>query len=183
MTDQVQPAARTALQIAQEFIRAVEAKDPDAVDRLLHPEVRQLFMHTKATTTPDGVADLIAGRRRGRCVADMNGKADVAAYTRALFDKFTPLIWRDHEWTVTPDGAVFFRGTGDMALTGNGKQYRNDYATRFDVVDGRIVLMAEYADALRYAGLLVRPNGPEFRGLLRALGRWISPRLSATSGR
>lgn len=177
------PGAQAAMQVAQEFIRAVEAKDLDAVDQTLHPTVRQLFMHTGVTTTPAGVADIIAGRLRGLCVADLNGKSDVLAYTRALFDKFTPLIWRNHEWSVSPNEEVFFHGSGDMALTRNGRTYRNSYVTRFDVVDGKIVLMAEYANAFLYAGLRVRPNGAEFRGLLRAIRRMLSPTLSATAGR
>jgi ketosteroid isomerase-like protein len=176
-------SAPAALQVAKEFIRAIEAKDLDATIRTLHPQVRQLFMHTCATTNPQGVADIIADRRRGFCVADMNGKRDVVAYTGALFDKFTPLIWRDHEWSVTENGEVFFHGVGDMALTRNGKPYRNSYVTRFDVVDGQILLMAEYANAFLYGGLLVRPNGAEFRGLLRAVGRMLTPALSSTAGR
>jgi hypothetical protein len=46
------PAAEAALGVAQEFIRAVEAKDRAAVDAVLAPQVRQLFMHTNTTTTP-----------------------------------------------------------------------------------------------------------------------------------
>ena len=105
------------------------------------------------------------------------------AYTQALFRKLTPLIWRDHSWTVSEiNGAVYFFGRGDMLVTTNRKPYRNTYATRFDVDDGRIVKMAEYANAFHYAGLGVRPNGAEFRALLRAVWRMIDPTLSATSG-
>ncbi|RST19869.1 nuclear transport factor 2 family protein [Streptomyces sp. WAC04770] len=177
------PEANAALGVAQEFIRAVEAKDLAAADAVLAPHVRQLFMHTNTTTTPQGVADIIAGRRRGLCVADLTG-GDVLAYTEALFAKFTPLVWRGHEWTASPDGQeVFFRGTGDMVVARSGKPYRNSYVTRFDIADGKIVLMAEYANAFLYAGLRVAPNGAEFRGLLRAIGRMLAPWKSAHSGR
>lgn len=181
MTDHLPltPAARAATQVAQEFVRAVEAKDLDGVAATLHPGARQLFLHTRATTSAEGIADLIDGRRRGLCVADLKGSKDVLAYTEALFRKFTPLVWRDHVWSVSPRGEVFFQGVGDMALTRDGTPYRNRYLTRFDVVDGRIVLMAEYANAFRYAGLRVRPNGAEFRGLLRAIGRLVTPTPSA----
>lgn len=176
-------AAQAAMHAAQMFIQAVEAKDLDGVAATLHPQVRQLFMHTSATTSPDCIADVITGRRRGLCVADMNGKKDVLAYTNALFDKFTPLIWRNHQWSISPNGEVFFCGTGDMALTRSGKTYRNSYVTRFDIADGKIVLMAEYANAFLYSSLGVRPNAVEFRGLLRAIGRIVSPTKSATTGR
>lgn len=176
-------AAQSAVQVAQEFIRAVEAKDRDAVRATLDPQVRQLFMHTRATVSPDGAADIIAGRRRAVCVADMNGQKDVLAYTEALFEKFTPLVWRDHKWSVSRNGEVFFHGRGDMAVTRTGKTYRNSYVTRFDVLDGKIILIAEYADALLYAGLRVRPNGVEFRGLLRAIGRIFNPTTPVAQGR
>ncbi|WP_246090283.1 hypothetical protein [Nonomuraea deserti] len=55
--------------------------------------------------------------------------------------------------------------------------------TSFDTEDGRIVRMAEYADAFMYAGLRVRPNGAEFRALLRAVARMLSPVRSSRSGR
>jgi ketosteroid isomerase-like protein len=179
----IAPTARTALDTAQEFIRAVEAKDFDAVEATLSPHARQLFMHSSRTTTVTGAADLITDRTKGFCVADVEGRDEIMAYTKALFEKFTPLIWRDHSWTVSDtNDAVYFFGRGDMLVTSNRKPYRNTYVTRFDVDEGRIVKMAEYANAFQYAGLGVRPNGAEFRALLRAVGRMINPTLSATSG-
>ncbi len=180
----ITPAARTALETAEEFIRAVEAKDPDAVQATLSPHARQLFMHSGRTTTEAGEADLIADRAKGFCVADVDGRDEIMAYTEALFRKSTPLIWRDHSWTLSQTSeAVYFCGRGDMLVTSKGKPYRNTYVTRFDVHEGRIVEMAEYANAFEYARLGVRPNGAEFRALLRAVRRMISPTLSATSGR
>ncbi|GAA4686414.1 nuclear transport factor 2 family protein [Frondihabitans cladoniiphilus] len=176
-------ATRTALETAQEFIRGVEAKDFEAVRATLSPHARQLFMHSSRTTTEAGAADLVADRAKGFCVADVDGRDEIMAYTQALFDKFTPLIWRDHTWTLSETGdAVYFSGRGDMIVTSNGRSYRNTYVTRFDVDDGRIVTMAEYANAFLYAGLRLTPNGAEFRALLRAIARMINPTLSATSG-
>lgn len=177
------PAARTALETAREFIRAVESKDLNTVRATLSPHARQLFMHSGRTTTDVGLADLIADRTKGFCVADVDGRDEIMEYTEALFRKFTPLIWRDHSWTVSEtNGSVYFFGRGDMLLTANRKPYRNTYMTRFDVESGRILKMAEYANAFQYAGLGVRPNGAEFRALLRAVGRMINPTLSARSG-
>jgi hypothetical protein len=177
------PAAEVALEVAQDFICSVEAKNLDAAGRNLAADARQLFMHSRKTTTADGVADIIAGRSTGFCVADVNGKKEILIYTEALFDKFSPLIWQNHEWTVSPTGGnVFFHGKGDMIVAQTGKSYRNSYVTRFDIADGRIIKIAEYADAFLYAGLRVRPNGAEIRALLRALRRIISPTQSSRSG-
>ncbi|GAA1618883.1 nuclear transport factor 2 family protein [Actinoplanes couchii] len=163
-------AETQTLDVAREFIRSVEAKDLDAVDRTLAADARQLFLHDRGTTTADGVADIVAGRSKGWCVADVAGKQQILAYTEALFAKFDPLVWRDHRWTVSPAGTdVFFHGTGDMVVARSGKAYRNTYLTRFTVENGKITNMSEYADAFLYAGLWVRPNAAEFRALLRAL--------------
>lgn len=175
------PEPGTTLDLAKGFVRAVEAKDLRAVAATLAADARQLFMHTGATKTADGVENVISGRSKGFCVAELKGEAEVLAYTTALFGKFTPLVWRDHEWTVTGHG-IFFHGKGDMIVARTGESYRNSYVTRFDVENGKIIRMAEYADAFLYAGLRVRPNGAEFRALLRAVGRVFSPVRSSRSG-
>ncbi|MEU6130822.1 nuclear transport factor 2 family protein [Saccharopolyspora sp. NPDC047091] len=177
------PDTGAALDVARELVRAVEAKDLDAVARTLAAAVRQLFLHSRKTTTPEEVAEIVAGRGGRCCVADVAGRDEVPAYTRGLFAEFAPLRWRDHGWETTPDGAVFFRGKGDMVVARTGKPYRNAYVGRFEAADGRIVRMAEHGDVFRYAGLRVPPNGAEFRALLRAIGRPLHPARSATAGR
>ena len=178
------PVTRSTLETAKEFIRAVEAKDIDAVHDALRDDAEQLFMHSTAVTNAEGVADIIAGRRQGLCVADVSGREEVLGYTRGIFDKFDPLVWRNHQWKVSPDGRdVYFYGTGDMIVARTGAPYRNTYLTRFDVTDGKIVRMAEYGDVMMYARLGVRPNRAEFRSLLRAVRRMFSLSRSSRSGR
>ena len=170
-----------ALELAQEFIRAVEAKDFDAVAQTLSPGAHQLFMHSGRTRTAEDIANIVSSNKKGFCVADVKGKAEILDYYSALFRKFTPLIWRNHKWTVSDKGQVFFSGNGDMAVTWNQKPYRNDYVTRFDVENGQIVNISEYANAFMYSRLGVRPNGAELRALLRAIGRMVNPWQSATA--
>lgn len=162
------------LALAQRFVRAVEAKDLRAVSDVLAPDVRQLFLQSGKAGTPEGLAELISGRGRGFCVAHLKGRDEVLAYTEGIFAKFDPLVWRDHRWSAT-EGAACFAATGDMVVARTGKPYRNHYVIRFDVADGLITRMSEHGDALRYAGLGVRPNAAEFRALLRALGHAVTP--------
>ncbi|MEU4365390.1 nuclear transport factor 2 family protein [Promicromonospora sp. NPDC023987] len=177
-------STRSTLETAKEFIRAVEAKDIDAVEDTLREDAEQLFMHSNVVTSDQGAADIIAGRRRGLCVADVSGREEVLGYTRGIFDKFDPLVWRNHRWTGSPAGReVFFLGTGDMAVARTGAPYRNTYLTRFDVTDGKIVRMAEYGNVMLYARLGVRPNHAELRSLLRAVRRMLSLTRSSRSGR
>jgi len=176
--------ASTALAIAQDFIRSVEAKDLDAVTRTLATDARQLFMHTRRAKTAEGAAAVIAGRIRGFCVADIKGRDEVLAYTGNIFTRFVPLVWRDHQWTVSPNGReVFFHGVGDMIVARTGRPYKNTYTMRFDIEDGRIIRIAEYGDALMFAGLGVRPSRTEIYALLRAVERVFSPGRSSRAGR
>ncbi|MEO3925879.1 nuclear transport factor 2 family protein [Micromonosporaceae bacterium B7E4] len=167
------PAAQAAPKIAQDFIGSVEAKDLDAVARTLASDAQQLFMHTNKTRSGDGAAAIVNGEnRRALCVAYLKGRREILAYTKGLMSKFTPLLWSDTEWSVSQDGSqVFFRGKGNMVVARTNKPYRNNYVTIFDIKDGKIVRMAEYADAFAYAGLRIRPNGTEFRSFIRAVGR------------
>ena len=63
-----------------------------------------------------------------------------------------------------------FHGKGDMVTTRSGRAYRNEYVTRFNVKDGKIVRLVEYADGTRYIALRIPPSRAEARALVRALG-------------
>jgi ketosteroid isomerase-like protein len=164
-------AAESALQLARDFIHFVETKDLPAVAATLAPGAQQLFMHTKSTKTPAGVAGILSGtHRKAICVAALEGRAEVLAYTEGLMGKFSPLVWREASWAVSPAGdQVFFSGKGDMVVARSGRPYRNSYATIFEFEDRRIHRMFEYADAFMYAGLRVAPNGAELKSFLHAL--------------
>jgi ketosteroid isomerase-like protein len=162
------------LALAQEFIRAVEAKDLDGVARTLADDADQLFLSSNDPRTREGIAKIVAGAaKKGICVADVRGKDEVLAYTAGLVNKFTPLVWLNHQWTLSPSGQVFFSGSGGMAVARTGKPYRNNYVTRFDIVDGKIVRLVETANAFLYVGLRIAPNAAELRAFARAIPRLI----------
>jgi hypothetical protein len=117
----VAPATRTALETAQEFVRAIEAKDLDAVEATLSHDARQLFMHSAHTIAEAGVADLIADRASGLCVADVDGRDEIMAYTDALFRSLVGRTGRcyrvcrfrkesEHRIVGLPSGTVLDRG-------------------------------------------------------------------------
>lgn len=160
----------TALDLAQRYIATVEEGDLDAVAATLSDDVVQFFMHSSRTTTAKGVAQIEAGDHgRAFNIAEFRDKTEVLAYTKVLIAKFDPLVWRDHVWNEA-DGAVWFHGKGDMVTTRSGRAYRNEYVTRFDVKNGKIVRLVEYADGTRYLALRIPPSRAEARALVRALG-------------
>ena len=58
-----------------------------------------------------------------------------------------------------------------MVATRSRHAYRNEYVTRFDVKNGKIVRLVEYADGTRYLALSIPPSRAEARALVRALGK------------
>ena len=165
-----------ALALAKENIAGIEAGDVDRVRRTLAADVSQLFMHTTLTRTPDGARRIVTGAASGFCVADFRGRDEVLAYTEGLIATLSPRIWRDSVWSVSSDGrTVFMRAEGDMAVAATGAPYRNSYVTRFDVRDGAIVAMVEYANAFLYAGLRQRPTRAQLKALLRATRHVLAP--------
>jgi ketosteroid isomerase-like protein len=169
------PAQQASLEIAQAFIRAIEGKDFDAAAATLAPTAKQFFMHTRRTRTPEGAAAIADGTNdRAIAVAVFEDRTEVLAYTRGLLARFEPLIWRNHIWTVSGDGRrVFFQGAGDMVATRGHRPYRNDYVTRFDIENGLIVRMLEYADATLLLGLRPVPSPAERRAFLHAFRRLL----------
>jgi ketosteroid isomerase-like protein len=167
-----------ALGPAQRYIAAVEGRDLEPVAATLSEDVVQLFLHSRKTTSDAGAAQIIAGHHgRAFNIAEFRGRTEVLAYTKVLIAKFDPLQWRDHQWRVAPGGRrAFFRGKGDMLTTRSKRPYRNDYVTRFDIEDGQIVQIVEYADGMRYLALRIGPSRAEARALLRALGN-LRPKI------
>jgi|GEM_PF-2056683 ketosteroid isomerase-like protein len=120
-----------ALQLAQDYIHFVEVRDSDAVAARLAPHARQVFVMSRDPAHPTAVFD---------------GKDQVLAYTEGLFRKFERLVWTDKDWTVSADGArVFLQAQSDGVARHSGKPYRNTYVLRFDIAEGLITQILEYA--------------------------------------
>ena len=157
--------------LAQEFISAVESKNLDSVASTLAVDAQQFFMHTKRNKTQEGKNEIVSGRnRKALCVALLVGKEEVLAYTKGLFGKFTPLVWKNHEWSTSADlNQVIFSGKGGMIVEKNGIPYQNNYVTIFEFNGDKIFRMYEYGDALMYFSLRIPPNGAEVKSFLHAL--------------
>ena len=158
------------LALAQEFIKAVESKNLDAVAATLTADAQQFFMHTKRTMTEEGRDEIISGQnRKAFCVALLEKKEEILAYTKGLFGQFTPLVWNNHKWS-TPAGSdqVIFLGKGGMIVEKNGKPYNNDYVTVFEFDGDKIIRMYEYGDAFSYFSLGIFPNHTQVKAFVRA---------------
>lgn len=149
------PMAReSALEVAKDYIRFIETGDREGIANSLADDVVQIFpISSEATGDPQGI---------------FSGKEEVVDYTYGLFRKFTGLRWPDPEWTESADGTrAFLEGRGDATVTQSGERYSNVYITRFDVKDGLIVRIAEYANATLYVSLGIEPSPTEIKAVER----------------
>jgi ketosteroid isomerase-like protein len=154
----VRASGKGALQVAQDYVRFIETADRDGIARSLAENVTQVFpISSEATGEPQGI---------------FSGKEEVVEYTYGLFRKFRNLRWPDARWIASADGkTAIMEGRGDATVVHSGIRYNNVYITRFDVEDGLIVQIAEYANATLYTSLGIEPSEVEMRAVERVQPR------------
>ena len=147
-------SSQANLTIVQEFVRAIEVRDHATIARSLAEKVRQIF--------PMGSGGW------GGLGAVFDGKAEVLDYTHGLFENFDSLTWVHKVWTPSSDGSrVFLQAKSDCIVAHSKAPYRNTYVMRFDVADGQITQILEYA----VSELYVATGIPFTEALKRAVAR------------
>ena len=143
-------SARAASEaLVRRRLKAVAAKDFAALGALYPDDVvLEIPMHESGRTEPGSY----------RVV---EGKAAVLAQFEMGAKKFDRMGFVDPDITVSGDGAVvFLEARGDMAAA-DGTTYCNRYVFRFDVRDGLICRIREYANPVTAALAMGRPIGPQ----------------------
>lgn len=145
---------RGALAVAQDYVRFIETEDREGIARCLADNVEQIFpIAADATGDPMGI---------------FSGKEEVLDYTNGLFRKFTGLRWPDADWSESGDRKrAFLEARGSATVTHSGVPYSNVYITRFDVEDGLITRIKEYANATLYVSLGIEPTTTEMKAVER----------------
>ncbi len=89
-----------------------------------------------------------------------DGKDKVAQYQQNVLTRFSQIRMLDPEFTVSPDGGlVFVTARGDYVQADGNTPYHNVYVFRFQIRDGKIVRVDEYANPVTYAKLAGLPIG------------------------
>ena len=147
-------SSQTNFTIVKEFIRAIEVRDRALIERSLAANVRQVFPMGSGGWESLG--------------AVFEGKAEVLEYTFELFENFDSLAWVHKDWTPSADGSrVFLQADRDCIVAYSKAPYRNTYLMRFDVADGQITQILEYAISELYAATRI----PLSEALKRAVAR------------
>ncbi len=157
----------TALETVQAYVRAMETRDKEAVAETLAADV----MHIFPIAGPAKVAGIFEGHD------------EVMGYFDGFDAKFRSIEFIDKRWTESADGnTVFLEARGDAVVEHSGTPYQNLYVERFDLKEGKIVRITEYADPNTYAAARIPPTpleidvvtaAPERAERLRELGQAI----------
>ena len=143
------------LALVQQFVQAIETRNRSALDRTLADSVRQVLP--------------MAGGGWTGLAAVFEGKAEVLDYTFGLFENFSHLVWTHKVWTVSAEGnRIFMEARSDAVVAHSGQPYRNTYITRFDVRDGKIAEIVEYAISALFEATAITPGPAMLRAISRA---------------
>lgn len=139
------PATRTAAELADAYLTALQAKDMPAMLALLAPDFA-LEIPCNLSGTND-----LSDSWRGFDNAEPN-------YAQA-FEKIAVLKYADVEITQAADPSIaFLEGRGTMRMA-NGNPYNNRYVFRFDVdlAAGKIRRAREYVNPITFAVAMHQP--------------------------
>lgn len=89
-----------------------------------------------------------------------NGKDATTEYQRETLQRFSQIRMLDQEYTASGDGAsVFVESHGDYRAADDGPPYTNVYIFKFQIRDGKIVRVYEYANPVTFAKFAGLPIG------------------------
>lgn len=140
----------TALETVQAYVLGMEKQDRSAVAATLAEAVEHIFPFS-----PGGTPEMFLV---------FSGHDEVMGYFDGFAAKFRSLVWVGKRWTESADGrTVFLEARGDAVVEHSGAPYRNTYVERFDVRDGKIARITEYADIGLYVATGIEPSALEMR--------------------
>lgn len=136
------------LDLAQQFITAFEGRDPAGVLATLHPAATlTIRLHIDGSPRPWYVFE---------------GAEHIRGYIESVAAKFDRVAFLDQVWTVGADGgAVFVEARGDITSAAEKLDYRNVYVFKFELEDGKVARVVEYANPVTYANLGIQDSAAE----------------------
>jgi ketosteroid isomerase-like protein len=134
------------LDLAELFFEALEKHDISLIEPYLADDVVEVIPFSN-TGKPDPFYAF-------------NGKAEVLGYLQTIVTNFSRVVLAGRRYSVVDGGsAVFLQAAGDLVQAGTGSTYQNVYVFKFEIRDGQIVHIDEYANPITYALLAGLPIG------------------------
>jgi steroid delta-isomerase-like uncharacterized protein len=124
--------------IVERFIDALQCKDFNALSDILHQDVSVVQPMTFSGDDP--TAEL-----------RFDGKQAVLSYLQQVLTNMAQTRFVNQKLSVTSNGStVFFEATGDF-VTATNTSYKNVYVLKFELCDGKVIHVTEYANPVTYA--------------------------------
>lgn len=134
------------LDLAQTFFEALEKQDISLIERHLADDVVEIIPFSN-TGTPDPFYAF-------------HGKAEVLAYLTTIVTRFSRVALVNKRYSVDAEGGtVFVQAEGDLVQAGTDTRYQNVYVFKFEIRDGQIVHIDEYANPVTYSLFAGLPLG------------------------
>ena len=134
------------LDLVEIFFEALEKHDISLIERHLADDVVEIIPFSN-TGKPDPFYAF-------------NGKAEVLGYLNTIVTNFSRVVLVDRRYSVSDNGSsVFLQAEGDLVQAGTGAKYQNVYIFKFEIRDGQLVHIDEYANPITYALLAGLPLG------------------------
>lgn len=132
--------------LVQRFIEALEDRNADLVAQFLHEDVTLVQPMT------------FSGRPEPEFV--MEGQTEVLGYLQTVLVNFAQIRFVEPLYTTSDDGSrVFVETRGDLRTAQGDLPYNNVYIFRFDIEDGHIIFINEYANPVPASAVLGIPLG------------------------
>jgi len=127
-----------SLDLAKLFFEALEKHDISIVERHLADDVVEVIPYSNIGT-PDPFYVF-------------TGKAEVLGYLNTIITNFSRVVLNNKRYTVSEGAStVFLQAEGDLVQAGTDTKYQNVYIFKFEIRDGQIVHIDEYANPVTYS--------------------------------
>jgi ketosteroid isomerase-like protein len=130
----------------ERFINAIQNRDMATVNNLLREDVTLVMPMT------------FSGHPQPEFVT--HGRDETLGYFQTVFDNFSQIRFINPVYTLSLDThRVFVETRGDFITARGSIPYQNVYLFRFDLQDGKIVFIHEYANPVPASAVLGIPLG------------------------
>lgn len=133
-------------ELAETFFRALEERNISLIEPHLADDVAEIIPFSNTGTIDPFYT--------------FTGKAEVLGYLNTIVTNFSRVILTNKRYSVATEGTwVFVQAQGELVQTGTGTKYLNSYVFKFEIHDGQITHIDEYANPIAYALLAGLPIG------------------------
>jgi ketosteroid isomerase-like protein len=133
-------------ELAETFFEALEKRDIALIEPHLTNDVVEIIPFSNTGTTEPFYT--------------FTGKAQVMGYLDTIVTNFSRVVLNNRRYAVADaETSVFVQAEGDLVQAGTDAPYLNTYVFKFEIRNGQIAHIDEYANPIAYSLLAGLPIG------------------------